>query len=132
MENSEFSRRSFLRAVTGALGVSWFALDWSSIAEAAHDAHLAGKSPGAAAAFLTHREAADVEAICAQIIPSDATPGAREAGVVFFIDRALATFFPRLRMIFASSSMSSRLKPWRATPAASRLPRCLANGKSSS
>ena len=93
MENSEFSRRSFLRAVTGALGVSWFALDWSSIAEAAHDAHLAGKSPGAAAAFLTHREAADVEAICAQIIPSDATPGAREAGVVFFIDRALATFF---------------------------------------
>jgi gluconate 2-dehydrogenase gamma chain len=37
--------------------------------------------------------AADVEALTAQIIPSEAgSPGAREAGVIHFIDRALATF----------------------------------------
>jgi gluconate 2-dehydrogenase gamma chain len=30
--------------------------------------------------------------VAGQIIPSDETPGAREAGVVYFIDRALSTF----------------------------------------
>jgi gluconate 2-dehydrogenase gamma chain len=33
-----------------------------------------------------------VEAMAAQIIPTDATPGAREAHVINFIDRALVTF----------------------------------------
>jgi hypothetical protein len=43
--------------------------------------------------FLKPAEAADVEAIAAQIVPSGATPGAREAHAAYFIDRALATFF---------------------------------------
>ena len=30
--------------------------------------------------------------MAAQIIPTDETPGAREAGVVYFVDRALTTF----------------------------------------
>ena len=33
-----------------------------------------------------------MEAVAALIIPSDETPGAREAGVVYFIDQALAGF----------------------------------------
>ncbi len=33
-----------------------------------------------------------MEALASAIIPSDGTPGAREAGVVYFIDRALVTF----------------------------------------
>ncbi len=36
--------------------------------------------------------AAEVEALTSQIIPSDDGPGAREAGVIYFIDRALLTF----------------------------------------
>ncbi len=36
--------------------------------------------------------AAGIEAIAAQIIPSTGGPGARETGVIYFIDRALATF----------------------------------------
>jgi gluconate 2-dehydrogenase gamma chain len=36
--------------------------------------------------------AAEIEAIAAQIIPSTGGPGAREAGVIYFIDRALSTF----------------------------------------
>lgn len=36
--------------------------------------------------------AADIEAVTARIIPTDDSPGAREAGVVWFIDRALAGF----------------------------------------
>jgi gluconate 2-dehydrogenase gamma chain len=42
--------------------------------------------------FLSSEQAAAVEALTAQIIPGDETPGAREAGTVHFIDRALATF----------------------------------------
>ncbi len=37
-------------------------------------------------------DAADVEAIAARIFPTDDTPGAREAGVVYFIDRSMTTF----------------------------------------
>ena len=36
--------------------------------------------------------AAAIDALTAQIIPSTDGPGAREAGVVYFIDRALSTF----------------------------------------
>ena len=41
--------------------------------------------------YLTAEQAAEIEALCAQIIPSsDGSPGARETGAIFFIDRALA------------------------------------------
>jgi gluconate 2-dehydrogenase gamma chain len=42
--------------------------------------------------FFNPQQAADVEAIAAQILPSEDGPGAREAGVIYFIDRALTTF----------------------------------------
>jgi gluconate 2-dehydrogenase gamma chain len=41
---------------------------------------------------LTPDEARELEAIAARIIPTDDAPGAREAGVIHFLDRALATF----------------------------------------
>ena len=46
--------------------------------------------------FLTAAEAADVDAVAAQIVPTDDSPGAREAGVVYFIDRALSTSLSQL------------------------------------
>ena len=42
--------------------------------------------------FLEPSVAPEIEALTSQIIPSNDTPGAREAGVIYFIDRALATF----------------------------------------
>ena len=42
--------------------------------------------------FFDAAAAAEIEALTGQIIPSDETPGAREAGVIYFIDRALTTF----------------------------------------
>ena len=58
-------------------------LGWAEIAQAAHEAHAAAQSAGdARLSFLSAAEAADVEAVAAQIIPTDDTPGAREAGVV--------------------------------------------------
>ncbi len=52
------------------------------------------KQSGASAGFefFSPEVAAEVESIAARIIPTDETPGAREAGVVYFIDRALMTF----------------------------------------
>ena len=41
---------------------------------------------------LDAASSAEVEALAAQIIPSGDGPGAREAGVIYFIDRALSTF----------------------------------------
>lgn len=37
-------------------------------------------------------EAIELEAIAARILPATATPGAREAGVVYFFDQAFGTF----------------------------------------
>jgi hypothetical protein len=42
--------------------------------------------------YFDEATAADVEAIAAEILPSGGGPGAKETGVVYFIDRALHTF----------------------------------------
>ena len=97
MEPEDLSRRSLLHAIVATLGAAALPLSWEEIAQAAHQAHAASPPPGEARlSFLSAAEAADVEAVAAQIVPTDDTPGAREAGVVYFIDRALATFLSRL------------------------------------
>jgi gluconate 2-dehydrogenase gamma chain len=50
--------------------------------------------------FFTDFEAALVEAIAAQIIPTDQDPGAREAGVVNFIDKQLIGSYERFQPIY--------------------------------
>ena len=88
------SRRSFLLSSGGWVTGAWIAAHWPSIAAAAHHVDEMSAAPAPAGfAFLGAADAADVEAIAEQIIPSGATPGAREARAAYFIDRALATFF---------------------------------------
>jgi gluconate 2-dehydrogenase gamma chain len=94
------SRRSFLQTVSGALGGTLLTLEWSDIAAAVHAHSETVQADNAAASFLTPAELADVDAIAAQIIPTDDTPGAREAGVAGFIDRGLATFLARFAPTF--------------------------------
>jgi gluconate 2-dehydrogenase gamma chain len=88
------SRRSFLLGGGAACSGVWIASQWPAIAAAAHHAE---KMPGdiSAAHFelLTAVDASDVEAICAQIVPSGSTPGAREAHAVYFIDKSLSSYF---------------------------------------
>ncbi len=63
------------------------------IAEAQQHAHQAAKAGTRdRLQSLSAEEAGEVEALASVIIPSGSTPGAREAGVTYFIDRALATF----------------------------------------
>ena len=85
------ARRDFLRASRSFAGLSLLATQFPgllAIAEAAAAAHAGG----APFLHLSPAEAAGLEAIAARIIPSDDTPGAREAGVIHFIDQALGDF----------------------------------------
>jgi gluconate 2-dehydrogenase gamma chain len=92
MEYTAHSRRRFL-AGAGGLGLSWVAGNWPAIAAAGSDAATAAKDPASAAlVFLTPNEGRDVEAIAAQIVPTDDLPGALEAGALYFIDRSLNTW----------------------------------------
>ncbi len=51
-------------------------------------------------ALLDPATAAEIEALAAQIIPSDDSPGAKEAGVIFFIDAALFGFDKEKQAIY--------------------------------
>jgi len=66
---------------------------WPEILAAQEHARAAAQSAEPPAfGYLDKPAAADNEALASEIIPSGDTPGAREAGVVYFIDRALSTF----------------------------------------
>jgi len=82
------SRRSFLKVSGTAAGGSWFGLSLTTLLAACERASEA-LSVGGAFAVLRTEEAADFEAIAARIIPTDDTPGATEAGVVYFMDNVL-------------------------------------------
>jgi hypothetical protein len=97
MDGDELSRRSLLQAILATVGVTALPWAWTEIAPAAHGSHAAAQVAGEPRmSFLSAAEAGDIEAVAAQIIPTDDTPGAREARVVYFIDRALATFLAQL------------------------------------
>jgi len=99
MKEHALSRRDALRSLSAVAGVA--ALNWAAIARASHDAHAAVQSAGPIEyTLLAPPDAADVEALTSQIIPSDETPGAREAGVTYFIDRALGSFLAHWRPSF--------------------------------
>jgi len=90
---SDLSRRNFLTRAGGAVSAVWLSAHWPAIVAAAEHAHQAAKSATPAKfQFFSPEQAVEIDAITARIIPSDETPGAREAGVVYFIDRALTTF----------------------------------------
>jgi len=90
---NDLSRRSFLTRAGGAVSAVWLSTHWTALVSAAEHARQAAKSGAPPKLqFFTAEEAAEIDAITARIIPSDETPGAREAGVVYFIDRGLATF----------------------------------------
>lgn len=100
MQKKQFSRRQFLKDSASAAGLSLAGINLSllfPLGEAAASARDAGQP----FQVLNKDEAADLEAITAQIIPTDDTPGAREAGVIYFIDGAVAGMFadmlPELR-----------------------------------
>ena len=94
-----FSRREFV-ATVGSIGAVWLLADAAERSEAmAHAAHQV-RAAQPSLTVLTREQAAEVEAFASRIIPTDDTPGAREAGVVYFIDRGLSSWAQGQRPMF--------------------------------
>jgi gluconate 2-dehydrogenase gamma chain len=93
MSSQRKSRREFLIESASGIGAAWIVANYSEIVAAQEFVQNEAQTARARGfAFFTAAQAAEVDAMTAQIIPTDATPGAREARVVAFIDRALVTF----------------------------------------
>jgi gluconate 2-dehydrogenase gamma chain len=95
MPNEDLTRRTFVGAVSARLGAAWLAVHLADVEQAQEHARqaTAARDSGRQAPrfrFFSREQARVVEAVTARIFPTDSTPGAREAGVVFFIDALLA------------------------------------------
>lgn len=103
MSANPVTRRGFVGAVSVGVGGAWINWHWPSVAEAASHAANAVAAPGAVRfRSLSPQETTEIEAMTIRILPSDDGPGAREAGVIYFIDRALETFLRDQRPLLTS------------------------------
>lgn len=89
MSDLELSRRAFLARTGAAAGTSIILLSAPMIISASEQARVALAEKGAFKA-LSNTEAEEFAAIAARIIPTDETPGATEAGAIYFMDTVLA------------------------------------------
>jgi gluconate 2-dehydrogenase gamma chain len=85
---SNISRRRFLSSSGAITGASLLRISTPSLIAIAQAACTA-KQETAAFSVLNATDAADLAAISARIMPTTETPGASEAGVIYFFDRAL-------------------------------------------
>ena len=90
------SRRNFLLKSFSASSAAWLAANWPAEVAAAEKAQSMGNFT-----YLTRAQAAEIDAMAAQIYPTTDTPGAREAQVIYFIDTALVTFAQDKQEIYA-------------------------------
>jgi gluconate 2-dehydrogenase gamma chain len=100
LTNKVLTRREFLRTTTETARNSLILLSAPALLAAGQQAHAAMLA-GEELTTLTVIEAIEFEAIASRIIPTDETPGAKEAGVIYFIDNVLgnsrAELLPELR-----------------------------------
>jgi len=90
------SRRNFLLKSFSASSAAWLAANWPAQVAAAEKAQAMGNFT-----YFTKAQAADIDAMAAQIYPTTDSGGAREAQVVYFIDLALVTFAQDKQAIYA-------------------------------
>ncbi len=87
-------RRDFMATMAGVAASAWVAADPEVLRVTAAFAAQGPAKPGAPARYqvLTAAQVRELDAVTSTIVPTDDTPGAREARVVRFIDRSLATW----------------------------------------
>ncbi|MEZ5490915.1 MAG: gluconate 2-dehydrogenase subunit 3 family protein [Gammaproteobacteria bacterium] len=90
MNEQALSRRAFLKSATENAKNSLLVLTIPSLLAAGKEAQAAMESARPFSA-LSAWEAREYAAIAARIIPTDETPGATEAGVIYFIDNILSS-----------------------------------------
>jgi len=69
--------------------------------------------------YLDSASAAEIEAIACQIIPDNETPGAKQAGVIYFIDGALAGYDQDKRELYKrglAETQATRVKMFPGSP----------------
>jgi gluconate 2-dehydrogenase gamma chain len=119
--DDSLNRRGFLSAGLRGAGGMWASLHWPAVLAAAqHAAHMRASGVPAKLEVLSPSDAAEIEAAAARIIPADDTPGAREAGVIYFIDRALATFAAADRAVYDQGLPVLQAKTRELFPTAAR------------
>ena len=96
----DLSRRTFVSRVLGGAGSTLLLAQYPYLGEAQAYAAAQQQAPEQTFLFFTPEQAAEIAAVCEQIIPTDDTPGAREAGAVFFIDYALSKYEPENRQAY--------------------------------
>lgn len=115
------TRRIFLTQSAGALGALFLnSLTPELIAQAQQHARASATGSGTHSfKFLTQQEAADFDAFAAQILPTDETPGAREAGAVYFVDYILSSINQEQQQDFRGAMALLREAAAEAQPGAS-------------
>lgn len=99
MQPQDLSRRLFLQQSTGAAAATWARAIIPGLA-AISQAACTAKEEQAPLTILGVEEATEFEAIASRIMPTTDTPGAREAGVIYFFDQSFGTFnAPMLPML---------------------------------
>ena len=92
-------RREFVEAISAALAAGLAAAARGDFSAAA--AYAAEVPPSAPYEFLTAEQAQLLDVVTAHIVPTDDTPGAREAHVVRYIDQSFRTIFAEYQKDFA-------------------------------
>ena len=112
------TRRAFLAQGGTSLGLLWLSsLTPELIAQAHEHAEAARRTTNTAEfRFFTPAQAACFDAFSAQVLPTDETPGAREANVVGFTDFALSEVQPDQKTNFANAlkahnACSEKIRP---------------------
>jgi gluconate 2-dehydrogenase gamma chain len=106
MTPDPLSRRDFVGSMAGGIAAVWLAGAF----------RLPSVLP--AGRVLTPEQLRDLDAFASLIIPTDDAPGAREAHVVDFIDRGLASFAADQRALFEQGLADLRLRAQRVRPGA--------------
>jgi gluconate 2-dehydrogenase gamma chain len=124
VDDSLTSRRAFLATSVAALAATWIAADWPGIAAAGEYAEQAQQTARSgrpvALAVFSDAQAVELDAVVSKIIPTDETPGAHEAGIVYFIDRSVATFLSSSRAIYMQGFDELQAKAEQMFPGSNR------------
>jgi gluconate 2-dehydrogenase gamma chain len=84
--------------------------DWMLAAACWAEVLRAQSQDSAKFVYFDPATAAEIEAIAAQILPDDETPGARTAGVIWFIDRALAGYDQDKQQLYRDGLAAAQAK----------------------